>query len=72
MTARIRIELTLKDELLQEFLQHIRNFDARHMQDIQLQLGVEVPNMKGEELERILKSIKPPFPLFVKGNAQEH
>ncbi len=67
MAINVTITATLTDKaLFRELLQHVRDFDARHMQDIAFTIGADCPEITTAEMESILASIKPPFAFHLK------
>jgi hypothetical protein len=62
--ATLRLEITLPDELLQAFLQHLRNFDTEHDPErrgtIHLAIGIE-SKLPAATIQNIFRSIRPPF-----------
>lgn len=62
---RMTIEATMPDELLQAFLQHIRDFDIAHdpkrVGRIHLNFGVEAPDLPVGTVQAIFHNIRPPF-----------
>jgi hypothetical protein len=65
MSTKIRLEVSLPDELLQAFLQHLRDFDTLHdperKQLVHLAIGIEAPDLAAETIQGIFDSIRPPF-----------
>jgi len=60
MRAKVSIEGTLDEELLQEFLQVVRHFDAEHPDRCHFRI-VFGSAKNVEEMNRILDQIRPPF-----------
>lgn len=73
---RLTMEATMPDELLQHFLQHVRNFDLLHdpKRDgkVHLAIGVEAPDMKASTVQQIFSSVRPPFDqkIIMQGKAE--
>lgn len=63
--ATIRLEIALPDELLQAFLQHLRDFDTRHDTEhkglVHLAIGIEAPGISASTIQSIFSNIRPPF-----------
>lgn len=63
----VRIEIDLHAEmpidLLQGFLQHIRDFEIKHHEEMHLGIVGGSPEISTEEIIKIIRSIKPPFPV---------
>jgi hypothetical protein len=63
--AKVNIEVSLPDGMLQDFLQHLRDFDTQHdplrQSLIHIAIGIEAANMTASEIEHIFKRIRPPF-----------
>lgn len=64
MQNKIKVEVTaeIPEELLFEFLQHIRNFDTAHSKDVFIGIGIDAPNMSLEEVAKMYGRLKPPLP----------
>lgn len=60
--SKISYEVELPDRLLQGFLQHIRNFESQHMDEIHIKLWVADTKMSPEQMLALFRSIRPPFP----------
>jgi hypothetical protein len=62
---RLTLEATMPDELLQAFLQHLRDFDLLHDPKregrVHLSFGIEAPNLPADTVLAIFHSIRPPF-----------
>lgn len=61
----ITVEASIPDDVLREFLQHLRNFDTAHDPErtghIHLEIGVEAPGITASTMQQIFDSIRPPF-----------
>jgi hypothetical protein len=59
------VRVTLPNQLLGRFLQHIRDFDSEYDKtltgSVEFTIGVNCPEITAKELERILSGISPPF-----------
>jgi hypothetical protein len=53
--------MRLPDHLLREWLQHVRDFDVAHFDDVTVRVSVEAPHLSCEKVAQILGSIEPPF-----------
>ena len=62
MNVRVKLSVDLPQNLLYEFLQHIRDFDARHSREVTMAIFAACPDMKSADMHSILKRVKPPFP----------
>lgn len=63
--ATIRLEVGLPNELLQAFLQAIRDFDMHHDPErkslIHLDIGIEAPGLDAAAIQAIFRNVRPPF-----------
>jgi hypothetical protein len=60
--SHIKLAIEMPDELLGAFMQHIRDFDVKHWDDVLVAYTVDAAGaMKLEEIEAVFASIKPPF-----------
>lgn len=63
--AMIRLEINLPDELIQAFLQAVRNFDIGHDPGrtglVHIMMGIEAPTLSAQTVQAIFNSIRPPF-----------
>lgn len=63
--TKVTMELIMPDELLQAFLQHMRDFDTRHDPEhkdlVKMAIGVEAPDLPAATLETIFRNVRPPF-----------
>ena len=57
--ATLRLEITLPDELLQAYLQTLRDFDTQH--HIEIAIGIEAPGLDAATVQQIFRNIRPPF-----------
>jgi len=61
----VTVEAQMPDELLQQFLQHLRNFDIyydpQRVGHIHLEIGVEAPDLSADTMSQIFSAIRPPF-----------
>jgi hypothetical protein len=61
----VTLESAMPDELLQAFLQHIRDFDIAHdpkrVGRIHMNFGIEAPHLPIQTVQAIFHSIRPPF-----------
>lgn len=55
------VRMIMPQELLAEFIQHVRDFDARHYDDVKLTMAIEAPGMDDHKAEGILRKVDPPF-----------
>lgn len=62
--AKVDFEITVPDRLLQSFLQHLRDFDAQHMNEVQMKMWVTETDLTPKEMEEIFCSLRPPFTFF--------
>jgi hypothetical protein len=62
--ARVTFEIALPDELLQAWLQHVRNFDLTYDPErvgkVHLNIGIQ-SDLDAATVQQIFASIKPPF-----------
>jgi len=62
---KMKFEAEVADKkVLQLFLQHIRDFDTAHFEDVKIKMWVDAPELKLAEVEEIMRSISPPWPLM--------
>lgn len=59
--SKITVEASIPDELLQEFLQHLRNFDTSHSGRMHLEIGIEARGLSKSDVQQIFSSVRPPF-----------
>ena len=59
--SRVAVDVFLPDDLLLEFLQHVRDFDARHYDAVTMSISANCPGMTTDRLKEILGGIRPPF-----------
>jgi hypothetical protein len=59
--SQVRLSIDLPDELLEAFLQHVRDFDARHSDHVVLVISVDAPHVPVDQIDEILSRVKPPF-----------
>jgi hypothetical protein len=59
--AAVRIDGDLPLELVEHFLQHIRDFDVAH-EGCHFQIFFSSPDVSLEECQAIFRRIDPPFP----------
>ena len=61
----LTIEATIPDALLQQLLQHLRDFDLWHDPQregrVHLEIGVEAPGLPAAAVHQVFNSIRPPF-----------
>jgi hypothetical protein len=60
--AEIKFEVQLPDGLVQEFLQHTRDFEVEHMNETEFRMWIDAPNLTVEETKAIFENIQPPYP----------
>lgn len=58
---KVIISAELPDELVQPWLQHMRDFDAKHSADCHFQVIVNAPDNTVDEMVEMMK-IDPPLP----------
>jgi hypothetical protein len=63
--VRVKMEITLPDELLQALLQHVRDFDTTHDAErrnlVHIAIGLEAPNLSAATVQAIFRNVHPPF-----------
>ena len=62
--TRVTFEIVLPNELLQAWLQHVRNFDLMHdperLGKVHLNIGIQ-SDLDAATVQQIFASIRPPF-----------
>lgn len=58
--ALLQVVVEMPDDLLQEFIQHCRDFDATHA-DCEMKILAKADDKTVEEMEAIFSAIHPPF-----------
>ena len=56
----IHVDVQMPDELLLEFLQHLRDFEAPRS-TVHMAIGVDVPEMDVKTVQETLAKLKPPY-----------
>jgi hypothetical protein len=65
--AIVKLEVSLPDHLLQPFLQHLRNYESAHSEFVHAAILItDSGAMTMDEVESILRSLRPPFKFFDK------
>ena len=59
---RIQFTVDLPSELLAEFLQHVRNYEAPRSDRVHLDFVTDDPGMTAAEFIRMCDSMNPPIP----------
>lgn len=60
--AKVRLNVSLPDALLQPFLQHVRNYETQHFKDVALEIFVtDNGKLQSADMVRIFESIEPPY-----------
>jgi hypothetical protein len=57
---KITVTAEMPKELLQFYLQNIRNFEVEHFNEVELRITIDA-NMPTEEAEKLLERISPPY-----------
>jgi hypothetical protein len=57
----IHLKIELPDRLLREFLQHYRDYDAKHMHEMHAEILVLSPSLPSAKIREIMGSLTPPF-----------
>lgn len=61
----VNVVIDLPDELLQEFVQHMRDFDTKHDPNhediVRLSIGVIGSEMTAARVEQAMRNVQPPF-----------
>lgn len=65
MKTLVQLKVTMANELLGPFLQHVRDFDVANP-GCHFEIFATAPDLPTEEVRRILERIDPPFPAGVK------
>jgi hypothetical protein len=60
VACRVAVKAELPTILLEELLQHVRDFELRHF-EVELQFQIEAPEMSGKEVEGVFDRITPSF-----------
>jgi hypothetical protein len=60
VACRVAVNAELPTILLEELLQHVRDFELRHF-EVELQFQIEAPEMSGKEVEGVFDRIRPSF-----------
>ena len=61
ITLSLKIEMP--EELLCDALQHIRDFDVAHFDDVKISMWIDGPaHLSKDKILAIIAKIKPPFP----------
>jgi hypothetical protein len=58
--CRVAVNADLPTILLEELLQHVRDFELRHF-EVELNFQIEAPQLSGKEVEAIFDRIQPSF-----------
>jgi len=60
MVLNLKVAFNSK-ELLRAFLQHVRDFDVAHFDEVLIAMDGKVPELSEDEMMEVLSSIKPPY-----------
>jgi hypothetical protein len=70
-TVHVLIHARVPGELVQAFMQHIRDFDVEHHNACHFHINAYAPQHKTHEIERMLRNIDPPFTGGVRVEAKQ-
>jgi hypothetical protein len=59
-SCRVAVKADLPTILLEELLQHVRDFELRHC-EVELQFQIEAPQLSGKQVEGVFDRIRPSF-----------
>jgi hypothetical protein len=63
--AEIRYTVRLPNELLGPFLQQLRDFEARHHEQVISRVEACAPSLSVDEVRKIFDDIRPPFSMTI-------
>ena len=59
--AKVEIDVRMPDKLLKSFLQHMRDWEAQHMEESEFMIWIPECAFPGDQMLAIFQSIRPKY-----------